>query len=148
MAIVMLVTPLAFVAAAWRHHVQLAHSVDSQETVAAAPDLPPSVPTVEHQPTVPGVPEPAPEILRLPGVEPFLAPEVAAKLQLTPSQMGAFGRLNETTQEALEDLEKYWESGGRLELARRRGVILEAARDEALQLLTDQQRQQWEALTR
>ena len=87
-------------------------------------------------------------ILRLPGVEPFLNPEVAKALELTPSQMGAFGRLNKTTQEALEDLEKYWESAGRLELARRRNVLLDAARQEALQLLTDQQRQQWEAMTR
>jgi hypothetical protein len=58
------------------------------------------------------------------------------------------GRLNKTIQGALEDLEKYWESAGRLELARRRGMLLEAARQEALQLLTDQQRQQWEAMTR
>ena len=86
--------------------------------------------------------------MQLPGVEPFLNPEVAKKLELTPSQTGTFGRLNKTTQEALEDLEKYWESDGRLELAQRRNVLLKAARQEALQVLTQQQRQTWEAMTR
>ena len=77
----------------------------------AAPDAPVIHPNGHvQQPTVSAVPEPTPEILQLPGVEPFLKPEVAKKLELTPSQMGAFGRLNKTTQEALEDLEKYWES--------------------------------------
>ena len=94
------------------------------------------------------MPEPTPEIVRLPGVEPFLTREVAKKLELTASQTAAFGRLNKTTQQALDDLEKYWESAGRSELARKRNVLLEAARQEALELLTDQQRQQWEAMTR
>ena len=84
--------------------------------------------------------------MRLPGVEPFLKPEVAKKLKLTPLQTGAFGRLNKTIQEALMDLDKYWESADRLELVRRRNILLDAARQEALQLLTDQQRQQWDAM--
>ncbi len=101
-------------------------------------------------PSLPGLPfcEPTPEMLKLPGVEPFLRPEVIAKLELTPTQTDAIGRLDKTTSEALQDLEKYWESVGRLELARRRDVVLGAAREEAMQLLTDQQRQQWEAMTR
>ena len=90
----------------------------------------------------------AAEILRLPGVEPFLTPDVAKKLALTPSQMGAFGRLDKTTQEALADLEKYWESPGRLELAQRRSMLLEVARQEALRLLTVEQRLQWECMAR
>ena len=147
-AFAMIVTPLVLVAVAWRHHIHQAGSVDSQNPVAAAADSPPSTPPIRQQPAVPPVPEPTPEILRLPGVEPFLTPEVARKLELTPSQTGAFGRLNKTTREALEDLEKYWESAGPSELARRRNVLLEAARQEALELLTDQQRQQWEAMTR
>jgi hypothetical protein len=101
-----------------------------------------------QQPSISTIPEPTPEVLKLPGVEPFLKPEVAKKLALTASQSSAFGRLAKTTQEALQDLEKYWESTGRLELARRRNVLLDAARQEALQLLTDQQRQQWDNLTR
>ena len=133
-AFALIVTPLVVAVVAWRYHAQQANSVDVQNPGRSCPrsshhpPLPAAI-----QPAVPTVPEPPPEILRLPGVEPFLNPEVAKKLELTPSQMGAFGRLNKTTQEALEDLEKYWESSGRLELAQRRNVLLEAARQEALQ---------------
>ena len=147
-AFAMIATPVVFVAAAWHNHVRRAQDGGSQLLVVPAPEVPPPTPTVEHESVAPAVVEPTPEILRLPGVEPFLNPEVAAKLELTPSQTDAFKRLNRATQDAFEDLEKYWESGGRLELARRRDVLLEAARHEALQLLTDQQREQWEAMRR
>jgi hypothetical protein len=149
MAFAMIATPLVLVIAAWQHHFYQAQSADSNADVgAASADVPQCTPVNGRQPAVALVPDPAPEILRLPGVEPFLNPQVAAKLALTPSQTGALGRLNATIQGALQDLEKYWESVGRLELARRRNVLLDAARQEALQLLTDQQRQQWEAMTR
>ena len=89
-----------------------------------------------------------PDLVRLPGVEPFVRPEVAKKLGLTPAQMGACQRLNRTTQDAVADLEKYWGSGGRLELAQKRNVLLDAARQEALELLTDPQRKLWNEMTR
>lgn len=154
----LLVTPLAIVVAVWRYHAQQVVSADAQSAVAVAPQVssltPPNgeesaatfLPAASVVPEP--IPEPTPEILQLPGVEPFLKLEVAKKLELTPQQMGAFGRMNRTTQEALADLEKYWESDGRLELAQRRNVLLEAARREALQVLTDRQRQTWEAMTR
>jgi len=148
---VLIVTPVVFVAAAWLHHLHQAQSADSQNSTVSIPDVPQPTTTGSQRPTVPtvpAVPEPTPDILRLPGIEPFLTPVIAKKLELTPSQTGAFERLNGTVQEALEDLEKYWESGGRLELAQRRNVLLEAARQEALRLLTDQQRQRWKAMTR
>jgi hypothetical protein len=150
----MLATPLILVAAAWQHHARQSDSAAPQNAVVDTPNIsnsPSSSPIIQPQPpqpVVPPIPDPTPEVLRLPGVEPFLKPEVARKLDVTPSQAGAFGRLNKTTQEALEDLEKYWESVGRLELAQRRSMLLEAARQEALQLLTAQQRRQWEAMTR
>jgi hypothetical protein len=84
----------------------------------------------------------------LPGVEPFIQPEVAKKLELTPVQTGAYQRLNSTTQQAVEELEKYWGSAGRLELARRRTMLLDASRQEALQLLTDPQRKLWDEMAR
>ncbi len=147
LAVALIVTPLLLVALAWRYRTSQAGSVDSQRPVAVAADLPSKAPPIQQQPAVPAVPEPTPEILGLPGVEPLLTPKVAKKLALTPSQTGAFGRLNKTTREALQDLEKYWENTGPLELARRRNVLLDAARQEALELLTDQQRQQWDAMT-
>ena len=144
----LLVTPLVFVAVAWRHHVHQADAVDLPNPVVAAMEAPAVTPTSTPQPAVPAIPEPTPEILRLPGVQPFLTREVAKRLKLSPSQTGAVGRLNTTTEEALGDLEKYWESADRLDLVRRRNVLLEAARQEALHLLTDKQRRQWEAMTR
>jgi len=144
----LIVIPLVFAVVVWRHYTQSADSVLAQPAAVATPEAPSFVPADGARPNVPAIPDPTPEILRLPGVEPFLNPKVAKKLDLTPSQMGVFGRLNKTTQQALADLEKYWESDGRLELAQRQNVLLEAARREALQVLTDQQRQTWEAMAR
>jgi hypothetical protein len=89
-----------------------------------------------------------PTILKRPGVEPFLNAEVSNRLELTALQTRAFERLNKTTRQALEDLGKYWESAGRLELEGRRDVVLKAARQEGLQLLTENQRLKWEELNR
>lgn len=143
-ALAMIVTPLLLMAAAWIY-VRPASPAASLEKVTdgAKVELPSS--PMGGNSSAPSEPDAA--ILRLPGVEPFLNEAVARKLELTPSQEGACQRLNDTTQAALVDLEKYWETTGRLEIARRRNVLLEAARREALQLLTDQQRQQWDALT-
>ncbi len=149
MGFAMLATPLVLVFVAWQHHVRQVQTVDSQTMAVPGPaEVPQPTPTVTSQPAVPATPEPTPETLSVPGVEPFLNPLVAAKLALTPSQTGALKRLNKTIRAALQDLDKYWESVGRLELARRRGELLDAARQEALQLLTDEQRQKWEAMTR
>ncbi len=150
-AFFLIATPLVLAIVAWRHHSATANSADPPSVIAANPESPLSTPAVGLQPAIatkPAAPGPTPEILRLPGIEPFLNVEVAKKLELTPSQMGIFGRLNQTTQEALEDLEKYWESDGRLELAERRNVLLKAAHQEALQVLTNRQRQTWDAMTR
>ncbi len=144
-------TPLVLAVVAWRHNSPQTDSADLTSVVLATPVSPSSTLAADLQPAIvakPAAPGPTPEILRLPGVEPFLKVEVVQKLELTPSQMGTFGRINQTTQEALADLEKYWESDGRLELAERRNVLLKAARQEALQVLTNRQRQTWEAMTR
>jgi len=146
-AFALIATPLLLVALAWRNHIQPANSVNAQNPLAVATDLPACSPTIPQQSAATTVPEPTPEILQLPGIEPFLKREVARKLALTPSQTGAFRRLNKTTQAALEDLEKYWEHSSPSELARRRSVLQEVARQEALELLTERQRQQWDAIT-
>ncbi len=80
------------------------------------------------------------ELLRLPGAESFVQPEVAKRLELTPNQTEACQRINRITQQAIEDLEKYWGGSGRWELARKRSVLQDEARHQALLLLTDAQR--------
>ncbi len=156
-ALALIAMLLVFVAIAWQGHARQTNCVVSSSTAVAAPNARSLTPAIQQRstepaqsaaPAMPAIPEPTTETLQLPGVEPFLTPEVAKRLELTPSQTGAIGRLNKTTQVALQDLEKYWESAGRLEVAQRRNVVLEAARQEVLQLLTDWQRQQWEAMTR
>jgi hypothetical protein len=150
----LIATPLILVAMAWRHHahqaapVVLRNPVDLQKPVVATAGAQPPGPANVVQPAALVEPEPTPETLGLPGIEPFLKPEVAKKLELTPSQIDALGRLNKTTQQALQDLKKYWEIADQGELARRRDVLLGVAREEALELLTDRQRRQWEAMPR
>lgn len=79
----------------------------------------------------------------LPGVEPFLLPEVAACLNLTAEQRAALGRLGATTQQAMQQLDTYWKKDSPAARAKKREMILDAAHQEAMRLLTDQQRQQW-----
>jgi hypothetical protein len=142
--IVLLVTPLLFVAAAWHHHIH--DSRDALPVVAPSNDHIP--PATHGEPAHYAMPEPSPETLRLAGIEPFLTAEVAAKLELTPLQRSKLGEMHKQTQQALVDLEKYWESPGRLELARRRNWLLDGARQEALEVLSEQQRLKWEAMAR
>ena len=142
---VLVVTLLGFAALAWQYHARQADPVGSQTGTVPPHDMSSIVPENGQQTDAP---VPTSEVSRLRGIEPFLRPEVAEKLGLTPSQKGAIDRLDRTTQLALEDLGKYWESPGRLELAQRQAVLLEAAHQQALQILTDQQRRQWEAMTR
>ena len=90
----------------------------------------------------------AAELLAMPGAVPFAQPEVAKKLGLTPTQADAIQRLNKITLEAVNDLEKYWGSGDRWELAQKRTMLLEEARQHALQLLTSPQRERWDKITK
>ena len=147
-ALALVLTPIVVVAVVWLNHLHKVHSIESHNTDTAIFDTPLPTPAIKQQAAEDVASRSFREIRQLPGVEPFLQAVVAEKLALTPSQAGALKRLDKTTQQALEDLEKYWESSGRLELARRQNEVLEAARHEALQLLTDEQRQRWEALTR
>jgi len=138
-ACALIITPLVFVAVAWQHHARSA-ALPTAGTVRADEI---SRSQNEYRSDKPVL---SADLLLLPGVEPFLNAEVARMLALTPLQMGALRQLDKTTQYALQDLEKYWDSIGRMELARRRYALLEAACQEAVQLLTDQQRQQWESM--
>ncbi len=88
------------------------------------------------------------EFTGLPGAAPFAQPEIVKKLELTPSQTDAIRRLNKITLEGVNDLEKYWGSGDRWELAKKRTLLLGEARQQALQLLTDPQRKLWDEMTK
>jgi hypothetical protein len=133
LAFLLIVTPVVLAASAWQFHARKA--ADSQIASDTAGSL--------ARPVESGL---SIADLQLPGVEPFLNSGIAKRLQLTQPQTEAFGRLNKTTQDALEDLEQYWQGPGRLELEGRREVILKAARQEALQLLSNEQRQKWEVM--
>ena len=85
------------------------------------------------------------KLLRLPGVEPFLQPEVAKWLDLSHAQKDALQRTDQVTQIAMRDLEKYWGDSDRLE---KRSALLEEARQQALQVLTDPQRELWDEAAR
>ena len=115
---------------------------DGARNAAAAPakpsnaDAPPALPPVSSL------------LLGLPGVDPFLQPEVAKLLDLSPEQQDAMQRLHQITQMAVADLEKYWGDDDRLEVAQKRRALLDEARQQALQLLTDSQREQWLKMAR
>ncbi|MGD0898239.1 MAG: hypothetical protein ABR915_10420 [Thermoguttaceae bacterium] len=83
---------------------------------------------------------------RLPGAEVFLVPEVADILKLTDQQEAGLRRLHETTRQALDDVQRRWPDSSRQENAKRRVMIQDAARREALLLVSDQQRKRWEQL--
>jgi hypothetical protein len=89
----------------------------------------------------------ASELLAMPGAVPFAEPEVAKKLELTPIQMDSIRQLNKITVDAANDLEKYWGSGDRWELAHKRTMLLDESRRQALQMLTAPQRKLWEEIT-
>jgi hypothetical protein len=147
-ALGLVAAPVVIVAAVWKYRASSTDSGTPSTAVVSPAAVPSSAPIAPLSPTVTEKSGPAIEILRLPGVGPFLNPDVAKLLELTPTQMGVFSRLDKTTQEALKDLEKYWQNGGRLESARRRDVLMDAAREEALQVLTERQRQKWDSMAR
>jgi hypothetical protein len=139
---------LAILAIGWHYGAGVIGGIVSQKGHATNSDGESDDRVTAESATKSDIPRVAREISRLPGVEPFLNPEVANLLELTASQMSALERLDKTTQGALQDLEQYWGGGSRLELTGRQDMLLNAARHEGLRLLTRKQRQQWEAISR
>jgi hypothetical protein len=83
---------------------------------------------------------------QVPGAEVFLLPEVAEALGLIAAQQAEIRHLSETTRQALAEVPWRWPDDSRQAQAHRRAVIQEAARREALLLVTGPQRQRWERL--
>jgi hypothetical protein len=86
------------------------------------------------------------QIARRPGVEPFLRPEIVAALRLTDVQKIGFRHLDETAQQALKDVDQYWAGESDSVHAEKRAMILDAARRQAIRLLTAEQLRKWNAL--
>ncbi len=83
----------------------------------------------------------------LPGPGPFAAPEVIRALGLTDPQQGKLGDLRKATTWALRDLDERWPRESRAAHTKRRQKILDAARQEALKILTPSQLAEWMRLT-
>jgi hypothetical protein len=92
------------------------------------------------EPIQAALPKPTFEQLHLQGARPFMVPEVARALGLTPQQIAAFKDTNRATELAVRDLNVFWQSDGPEQHARRLGMILDAARQQSLNLLTPDQR--------
>ena len=86
--------------------------------------------------------------LSLPGPEPFAAPEIIRALHLSAAQQAKLHDLIETTVAALREFDQQWQHQNRQTHAKNRNQVLEAARQEALQIPTAPQRAQWMELTK
>jgi hypothetical protein len=147
----LVIAAVVLVGVSWRHQFwtifPLQSSSNDKTNIAPPASEPPKVESTPDSAT-PGMPPETSDLWHLPGVLPFLQAEVAKKLDLTPNQADAIDRLDRVTQEASGDLEKYWGSRGRWELARKRSALMDEARQQALQLLTEPQRKLWDEMTR
>ncbi len=86
------------------------------------------------------------EAVRLPGAAVFTVPEVARELELTDAQQEEIRRIVAMTEDAFRVLDPKVQKAGRqaeTEIGRK---VLDAARHEALRVLTPEQRRRWDAL--
>jgi hypothetical protein len=85
-------------------------------------------------------------VRRLPGAATLAIPGVIQKLQLTDTQQKRIDQLIEATAQAMRDLNARLQGRQRHEISRRQMELLDDAQRKALQVLTEEQRAQWEAL--
>jgi hypothetical protein len=86
-------------------------------------------------------------IQRLAGAEPFVVPEVIDALKLSPAQQARIRELHDTTASAIRDLDARASGVNRQEQAKCRALLMEAARREVLEVLTEYQRRKWRKLS-
>jgi len=100
-------------------------------------------------PTSTAQPAPAAELLRqaaeLPGPAGLILPEVAEHLSLSEAQQRDIRSVVERTIDALVELNKRFQQDEQKRLENRQ-LLLEKARQEALRLLTDEQRNRWTSI--
>ena len=82
----------------------------------------------------------------LPGAAAFTLPEIAGELQLTDEQRQQFRRIVDFTERALRRVDQRLSGSRGRQGAKNRRNIYEAAGEEALGVLTDEQRTRWEKL--
>jgi len=86
-------------------------------------------------------------IRRTPGAATLIVSEVWKELQLTEEQRKKIQSIVDMTRDALKSAEqRYAVSGSREEYSQLENQVYAAAREEALQLLTDRQRERWNSL--
>jgi hypothetical protein len=84
--------------------------------------------------------------IRLPGAAVFTVPEVAHALELTNDQQGEIRRIVAMTEDAFRVLDPEVRKAGRQAETEVGRKVLDAARQEALRILTPEQRRRWDAL--
>lgn len=82
-------------------------------------------------------------LAKMPGASVFVVPDVAAALQLSDAQREAIRRIDRTAAEAILGLERDAYGGARGKAAARERELLHTARQQALELLTEAQRERW-----
>jgi hypothetical protein len=84
---------------------------------------------------------------RLSGAASFTLPEVVTRLQLTSDQQRQIDAMMETTSKAIRSLDQQFKDTRRHEIAQRRTQLLEQAYRQAIELLSDEQRAEWQKLS-
>jgi hypothetical protein len=84
---------------------------------------------------------------RLSGASPFAVPEVVQELQLTANQQKQIRQVIEAASQAIRGLDQQPGGQQRQEISQQRAKLFDQARGEALNILTAEQRAQWEKLT-
>ena len=84
--------------------------------------------------------------LRLPGATPLVLPEVVEKLQLTADQQSRIRDLADATSKAMRSLDTQLRGQQRRHITEQREELLKQAREEALKVLTKEQRAEWDAM--
>ncbi len=83
----------------------------------------------------------------LPGAAAMALPEIVEQLQLTTDQQEQIRQLIEATSQAMRNLDAQLQGRQRQQISEFRTQLLDESRRKALELLTGQQRVQWEKLT-
>lgn len=86
-------------------------------------------------------------VRRMAGATALTMPEVIQRLQLTDLQQSQIRQLVDQASEAVRQMERESVGRPRSERVQQRTELLDHSRDEALKLLSDQQRAQWDELT-